>query len=70
MIIGHFPVPALDWQKIELFTRKYVGSKTASGRYQSAAGLLRLKPTWDMLEIKESVTWNPEIAKLCMRVSR
>ncbi|KAF2478356.1 uncharacterized protein BDR25DRAFT_321371 [Lindgomyces ingoldianus] len=45
----------LDWQKIEACARRYVGDKTASGRYRSAADLSKPKPTWDMLENKESV---------------
>lgn len=44
----------LNWQKIEAFARQYVADKTASGRYQSAADMLKPKPTWDMLENKES----------------
>ncbi|KAF2967607.1 hypothetical protein GQX73_g6014 [Xylaria multiplex] len=45
----------LDWQKIEAFARQYVGDKTANGRYQPAPELLRAKPTWNMLENKESI---------------
>ncbi|KAH7396968.1 hypothetical protein DE146DRAFT_61908 [Phaeosphaeria sp. MPI-PUGE-AT-0046c] len=45
----------LNWEKIEAFARQYVREKTASGRYQSAADLLKPKPTWDMLENRESV---------------
>jgi hypothetical protein len=45
----------LDWPKIEAFAREYVASKTASGRYQSAADLLKPKPTWDLIEKKETV---------------
>lgn len=45
----------LNWQKIEAVARQYVGRKTAGGRRQSAADLMKLKPTWDMLENKESV---------------
>ncbi|KAH6651582.1 hypothetical protein BKA67DRAFT_660381 [Truncatella angustata] len=45
----------LDWHKIEAFARHYVGDKTASGRYHSAADLIKPKPTWDMLENKEIV---------------
>ena len=45
----------LDWQKIEPFARRYVEEKTANGRYRSAADLLKPKPTWDLLENKESV---------------
>lgn len=45
----------LNWQKIEEVARKYVGDKTASGRYRDAADMMKPKPTWDMLENKESV---------------
>jgi hypothetical protein len=45
----------LDWQEIEPFARQYVGDKTASGRYRSSADLSKPKPTWNMLENKESV---------------
>lgn len=45
----------LNWQKIEAVARQYVDHKTASGRYRSAADLMKPKPTWDMLENKESV---------------
>ena len=45
----------LDWQKIEVLARQYVGDKTASGRYQSGVDLSKPKPTWDMIEDKESV---------------
>lgn len=45
----------LNWQKIEALARQYVGDKTAQGRYQSAVDMMKAKPTWDMLENKESV---------------
>ena len=45
----------LNWEKIEAFAREYVRDKTASGRYQSAADITKPKPTWDMLENKETV---------------
>ncbi|PSN60499.1 hypothetical protein BS50DRAFT_593605 [Corynespora cassiicola Philippines] len=45
----------LNWAKIEAFARQYVQEKTASGRYQSVSDLMKPKPTWDMLENKESV---------------
>jgi hypothetical protein len=44
----------LDWQKIEATVRQYVGEKAAAGRYQNAADMLKPKPTWDMLENKET----------------
>ncbi|KAF1843617.1 uncharacterized protein K460DRAFT_378720 [Cucurbitaria berberidis CBS 394.84] len=46
----------LDWQKIEAFARQYVGDKTAQGRYRSAADMLKPKPTWDMIENRESIS--------------
>ncbi|KAJ5948186.1 hypothetical protein N7466_001201 [Penicillium verhagenii] len=46
----------LDWEKIEAIAREYVGEKTAGGRYESAADIMQPKPTWDMLENKESVS--------------
>lgn len=46
----------LSWSKIETFARQYVGRKTAAGRYRSAADMSKSKPTWDMLENKESVS--------------
>ncbi|KAF2866268.1 hypothetical protein BDV95DRAFT_611731 [Massariosphaeria phaeospora] len=45
----------LDWQKIEAFARRYVADKAASGRYQSVEDILKPKPTWDMIEDKESI---------------
>ncbi|KAF1950373.1 hypothetical protein CC80DRAFT_426903 [Byssothecium circinans] len=45
----------LNWEKIEAFARQYVGGKTTSGRYRPVEELLKPKPTWDMLENKESV---------------
>ncbi|KAI1176473.1 hypothetical protein F4777DRAFT_268813 [Nemania sp. FL0916] len=45
----------LNWQRIEAFARQYVGDKTAGGRYENAADLLRPKPTWDLLENRETV---------------
>ncbi|KAF2107556.1 hypothetical protein BDV96DRAFT_506016 [Lophiotrema nucula] len=44
----------LNWDKIEAFARSYVANKTASGRYQSGTDMSKPKPTWDMLENKES----------------
>ncbi|KAF2264793.1 hypothetical protein CC78DRAFT_553322 [Lojkania enalia] len=46
---------AKDGKCIEAFARRYVGDKTASGRYRSAADMLKPKPTWDMLENRERV---------------
>ncbi|KAI0184999.1 hypothetical protein EV127DRAFT_456483 [Xylaria flabelliformis] len=45
----------LDWHKIEALGRQYVRAKTEAGRYQHAADMLKPKPTWDMLENKETV---------------
>ncbi|KAI5464363.1 hypothetical protein BGZ63DRAFT_150792 [Mariannaea sp. PMI_226] len=41
--------------KTDAFAHKYVASTTATGRYQHAADMLLLKPTWDMLQGKEVV---------------
>lgn len=45
----------LNWQKIEETAREYVSKKTAAGRYQNVADILKPKPTWDMLENKEII---------------
>jgi hypothetical protein len=45
----------LNWQKIEATAREYVSEKTAGGRYQNLADMLKPKPTWDMLENKEII---------------
>ena len=45
----------LDWNKGETLAREYVAQKTALGRYTRADDLLLPKPTWDMLESKETV---------------
>ncbi|KAF2743786.1 hypothetical protein M011DRAFT_212600 [Sporormia fimetaria CBS 119925] len=45
----------LNWEKIEAFARKYVREKTANGRFKSAEDLVGSKPTWDLLEDKETV---------------
>ncbi|KAJ8119444.1 hypothetical protein ONZ43_g3601 [Nemania bipapillata] len=43
----------LDWEKIEACGRRYVGNKTASGRYESTKDWVRPRPTWDILESEE-----------------
>jgi hypothetical protein len=43
----------LNWVKIEKAAREYVAGKVASGRYMQDA--LKPKPTWDMIEEKETV---------------
>ncbi|KAI5455762.1 hypothetical protein BGZ63DRAFT_368375 [Mariannaea sp. PMI_226] len=43
----------LDWETIEYIAREYVASKIALGRYNSG-DMRRPKPTWDMLEEKET----------------
>ncbi|KAI1120106.1 hypothetical protein F5Y10DRAFT_273405 [Nemania abortiva] len=45
----------LDWQKIEALARQYVKGKVEAGRYQSGEDVLGPRPTWDMLENKETV---------------
>ena len=45
----------LDWGRIEAFARQYVTQKTAAGRYVEAEDMLKPKPTYDLLEGKETV---------------
>ncbi|KAL9099099.1 MAG: hypothetical protein Q9163_005353 [Psora crenata] len=45
----------LNWQKIEVTARNYVGGKIAAGRYQKEADLMKPSPTWDMLADKEVI---------------
>ena len=45
----------LDWNQIEETARRYVAEKTAMGRYQKAENILGPRPTWDMLDGKETV---------------
>lgn len=45
----------LNWGEIEAFARQYVTQKTAAGRYVKAEDMLKPKPTYDLLEGKETV---------------
>lgn len=45
----------LNWDTIQQTARRYVGEKTASGRYAEASRLRMPKPTWDMMEHKETI---------------
>lgn len=45
----------LNWQSIEVTARHYVAQKAAAGRYQHVEDMLKPKPTWDLLENRESV---------------
>lgn len=45
----------LNWETIEAFSRQYVGQKTASGRYTKLEDVLKPKPTYDLINGKESV---------------
>ncbi|KAI9731453.1 MAG: hypothetical protein M1818_007843 [Claussenomyces sp. TS43310] len=45
----------LNWGAIEAFARQYVNQKTAAGRYVKAEDMLKPKPTYDLLEGKETV---------------
>ncbi|KAM4065194.1 hypothetical protein HRG_004469 [Hirsutella rhossiliensis] len=45
----------LDWAQIETLAREYVAGKTVSGRYSVAEDMANPKPTWDMLERRETV---------------
>lgn len=45
----------LDWAKVEATARQYVADKVAAGRYLRGEDMLPPKPTWDMMESKETV---------------
>lgn len=45
----------LDWGEIEAFARQYVAYKTAIGRYTKADDMVKPKPTYDLLQEKETV---------------
>ena len=45
----------LDWSRIEPVARDYVGSKTKAGRYAKSADMTSPKPTWDLLDGKETM---------------
>lgn len=45
----------LNWVEIEAFASQYVAQKTAEGRYTKAEHMLKPKPTYDLLEAKETV---------------
>ncbi|KAF2756104.1 hypothetical protein EJ05DRAFT_478134 [Pseudovirgaria hyperparasitica] len=45
----------LDWARIEAFARQYVAEKTAAGRYAEHEDMLKPKPTYDLLEEKETI---------------
>lgn len=45
----------LDWGKIEALGREYVAKKTAAGRYSKTLDMELPRPTWDMLEGRETV---------------
>lgn len=44
----------LDWNKIEKTARRYVAQKTAAGRYLDVKEIEKSRPTWSMLEDKET----------------
>jgi hypothetical protein len=46
----------LDWARIERTARDYVRQKTAAGRYGRNADMSMPKPTWDMIEGRETVS--------------
>lgn len=45
----------LDWERVEATARQFVANKAAAGRYQRREDVLKPRPTWDMLEGKETV---------------
>lgn len=46
----------LSWAKIERVARDYVGKKAAEGRYGHGADLSKPKPTWSLLEGRETAS--------------
>ncbi|KAF2803005.1 uncharacterized protein BDZ99DRAFT_548366, partial [Mytilinidion resinicola] len=46
----------LDWRTVEAFARQYVAQKTTAGRYAKAEDMLKPKPTYDLIEGKETVS--------------
>ncbi|KAH0336342.1 hypothetical protein KCU81_g8583, partial [Aureobasidium melanogenum] len=46
----------LDWKEIEETARRYVAQKTAAGRYLDVEKIRKPRPTWSMLEDKETTT--------------
>ncbi|KAG5918836.1 hypothetical protein E4U42_006725 [Claviceps africana] len=45
----------LDWDKIEIKSRRYVEQKVAAGRYRDETQVLGPKPTWDLTSQKEII---------------
>ncbi|KAI1132259.1 hypothetical protein F5Y10DRAFT_218378 [Nemania abortiva] len=45
----------LDWSEIEAVARNYVAKKSAAGRYDDVETLMLPKPTWDIIEGRETV---------------
>lgn len=45
----------LDWGQIETVARQYAGDKTEAGRFRDSSLLQQPKPTWDMLQERETV---------------
>ncbi|KAF2273473.1 uncharacterized protein EI97DRAFT_159017 [Westerdykella ornata] len=45
----------LDWGRIEPFVRGYIGRKREEGRYERPEDLARPRPTYDLLEGKETI---------------
>lgn len=45
----------LKWPDIEAFARNYVAGKAKGGRYCRGADMSRDKPTWDLIEGKETI---------------
>ncbi|EFY90662.1 hypothetical protein MAC_03242 [Metarhizium acridum CQMa 102] len=46
----------LDWGEIERVARRFAGEKTAAGRFRDVKLALKPKPTWDMLQNRETVS--------------
>lgn len=45
----------LNWEEVGATARQYVAKKVAAGRFDDTDRLLKPKPTWDMIENKETV---------------
>ncbi|KHN95595.1 uncharacterized protein MAM_06652 [Metarhizium album ARSEF 1941] len=46
----------LDWGEIERVARWFASEKAAAGRFKDVASALKPKPTWDMLQNKETLS--------------
>ncbi|KAG9249737.1 uncharacterized protein F5Z01DRAFT_745957 [Emericellopsis atlantica] len=54
-LIEIFRATPLGWANIEALARDYVAKKSKLGRYSSGADMSKDKPTWDMIEGRETI---------------